>query len=68
MSVTRSVRAARGVGLSVQFGPLVRQPGVRVLPLENFPPLALAAFWPGAGSAEVKSLVEFARATARTVK
>ena len=62
------MRAARDIGLSMQFGPLVRQPGVRVLPLENFPRLALAAFWSGAAAPEVKSLVDLARATARMVK
>jgi hypothetical protein len=67
IAVTRSVRAGRGLGLSVRFGPLVREAGVRLLPLDNFPPLALVLFWSGPATAEIKTLVALARTEAARV-
>ena len=45
--VTRYVANGYGIGLSVNAAEVVRHPAVRVLPLDNFEPVEVAALWNG---------------------
>jgi DNA-binding transcriptional LysR family regulator len=45
--VTRYVANGYGIGLSVDAGEVVKHPAVRVLPLEGFDPVEVAALWNG---------------------
>ncbi len=47
LCVTQHVADGDGFGVTVNVPNLVRRRGLRVLPLPNFTPLPLAAFWPG---------------------
>jgi DNA-binding transcriptional LysR family regulator len=48
--VTRYVANGYGYGLSVDVAGVVKHPAVRVLALDGFEPVEVAALWPGEGS------------------
>ncbi|MDO8544206.1 MAG: LysR family transcriptional regulator [Opitutaceae bacterium] len=48
--ITQYVAAGRGAGLSLMMKELVNNPGVRVLPLDDFERLEIAALWRGEGT------------------
>ena len=59
--VTRYVANGYGCGVMLDAPEIVRHPRVRVLPLEGFGPLEMAALWMGDASPLVKLIVEEAR-------
>ena len=61
-AVTAYVAAGHGVGVNVQLPDGVRMPGVRILPLEGFAPLEIAALWTGTPGPLVVAWLEEARA------
>jgi DNA-binding transcriptional LysR family regulator len=65
--VTRYVANGYGIGLSVDAAEVVRHPLVRVLPLDDFEPVAVAALWQGALTplirAALAEMQRFVRAT-----
>jgi DNA-binding transcriptional LysR family regulator len=56
--ITWYVANGHGIGLSVQFALGEKPAGVRVLPLEDFPPLEVAAFWRGAPTPLIRAIIE----------
>jgi DNA-binding transcriptional LysR family regulator len=46
-AIAKYVANGDGIGLSVDLAPVTRHPGVRVVPLESFPPLTIGAYWLG---------------------
>jgi DNA-binding transcriptional LysR family regulator len=56
--VTWYVANGDGIGLSVQFALAEKPAGVRVLPLEGFAPLEVAAFWRGAPTPLIRAIIE----------
>jgi DNA-binding transcriptional LysR family regulator len=64
--VTRYVANGYGIGLSVNAAEVVRHPAVRVLPLEDFAPVEVAALWHGELTPLLRAvLVESQRYVAR---
>ena len=59
--VTRYVANGYGIGLSVNAAEVVRHPQVRVLPLEGFEPLEIAAMWSGEPSPLIRAVLEEAQ-------
>lgn len=59
--VTRYVANGYGIGLNVAAPEITRHPAVRVLPLDDFESLEIAALWHGTPSPLVKVLLEEAR-------
>lgn len=56
--ITWYVAKGDGIGLSVQFALGEKPAGVRVLPLEGFAPLEVAAFWRGAPTPLIRAIIE----------
>ena len=56
--VTWYVANGHGIGLSVRFALAEKPAGVRVLPLEGFAPLEVAAFWRGAPTPMIRAIIE----------
>jgi DNA-binding transcriptional LysR family regulator len=56
--VTRYVANNYGIGLSVHALEVVRHPNVRVLPLDDFPAVEIAALWHGEPSPLIRALLE----------
>lgn len=56
--VTRYVANGYGVGVSLGHTEVVKHPDVRVLPLEGFEPVEMAALWSGEPSAIVRVVLE----------
>jgi DNA-binding transcriptional LysR family regulator len=56
--VTWYVANGDGIGLSVQFALAEKPAGVRMLPLEGFAPLEVAAFWRGAPTPLIRAIIE----------
>lgn len=63
--VTRYVANGYGVGVSVAAGDGLKNPRVRVLPLDGFEPLVLAVLWHSDASPLVKEVIAEVRAYAR---
>jgi DNA-binding transcriptional LysR family regulator len=64
--VTRYVANGYGIGLSVDAAGVVRHPQVRVLPLEDFEELEIAALWQGEPAPLIRAvLVEMRRYVAQ---
>ena len=59
--VTRYVANGYGIGLSVNAAEVVRHPSVRVLPLQDFESLEIAALWCGEPSPLVRAVVDEAQ-------
>lgn len=59
--VTRYVANGYGVGVSLGQTEVVKHPGVRVLPLEGFEPIEMAALWSGELSPLVRVMLEESR-------
>jgi DNA-binding transcriptional LysR family regulator len=59
--VTRYVANGYGIGLSVNAAEVVRHPLVRVLPLDDFESLKIAALWSGELTPLVRTLLEEAQ-------
>lgn len=55
--ITRYVANGDGVGASIMVPDLVEHPHVRILPLEGFAPIELAALWTGEPSPLLRSLL-----------
>lgn len=55
--ITRYVANGDGVGVSVAVPDLLKHPRIRILPLDDFAPLELAALWPGAPSPLLRSFL-----------
>jgi len=55
--ITRYVANGDGVGASIAVPHLVKGPQVRMLPLEGFAPVELAALWPGQPSPLLRTLL-----------
>lgn len=56
--VTRYVANGYGIGLSVAAAEVVKTPAVRVLPLEDFEPLEVAAMWNGEPTPLLSAVLE----------
>jgi DNA-binding transcriptional LysR family regulator len=56
--VTRYVANGYGIGLSVNAAEVVRHPSVRVLPLDDFDSLEIAALWTGEASSLVQAVLK----------
>jgi DNA-binding transcriptional LysR family regulator len=56
--ITQYVANGDGVGATVGVPDLVKHPQVRILPLEGFAPVELAALWHGDPSPLLRSLLE----------
>jgi DNA-binding transcriptional LysR family regulator len=61
-AITAYVANGYGFGLNVGLPEVVKHPQVRVLPLEGFEPLEIAALWVGEPSALVEEVLTAARA------
>ena len=59
--VTRYVANGYGIGLSVDAAEVVRHPQVRVLPLDGFEPVEIAALWSGEPTPRIRALLEEAQ-------
>jgi DNA-binding transcriptional LysR family regulator len=59
--VTRYVANGYGIGLSINAAEVVRHPSVRVLPLDDFDSLEIAALWSGELTPLVRALLEEAQ-------
>ncbi len=59
--VTRYVANGYGIGLTIDAPEVTRHPAVRVLPLEGFAPLEIAALWSGEPSPLVGALLQEAQ-------
>ena len=56
--VTRYVANGYGIGLSVNAAEVVRHPRVRVLPLDDFEAVEIAALWNGEPTPRIRALLE----------
>jgi DNA-binding transcriptional LysR family regulator len=56
--VTSYVAKGDGIGVSVEFALAKKPTGVRVLPLEGFAPLEVAAFWRGAPTPLIRAILD----------
>jgi DNA-binding transcriptional LysR family regulator len=56
--VTRYVANGYGIGLSVNAAEVVKHPAVRVLPLDGFEPVEVAALWNGELTALLRAMLE----------
>jgi DNA-binding transcriptional LysR family regulator len=56
--VTRYVANGYGIGISVNAAEVLRDAAVRMLPLENFEPLEIAALWTGELSPLTRGVIE----------
>lgn len=65
-AITAHVAAGGGIGLNVGIPEVVRHPRVRVLPLDDFPPLEIAALWRGEPAGAVAELLAVAKEYVRT--
>ena len=65
--VHRYVANGDGIGVNVLINPKSKTRGVRVLPLENFPPVTMGAMWSGklnpAAQATVEGIYAYTRKT-----
>jgi DNA-binding transcriptional LysR family regulator len=59
--VTRYVANGYGIGLSLNAAGVVKHPQVRVLPLDGFEPVEIAALWNGEPTPLIRTLLEEAR-------
>jgi DNA-binding transcriptional LysR family regulator len=59
--VTQYVANGYGIGVSINMPGVARHPQVRILPLDGFEPLEVAALWHGEPTALVRTVVEEAR-------
>lgn len=64
-SITAYVAGGGGVGLNVGLPEVTKHPKVRVLPLDGFEPLEIAALWRGTPGPQVEALLTEARAYVR---
>jgi DNA-binding transcriptional LysR family regulator len=46
-AITQYVANGDGIGLTVDLSGVTKHPGVRILPLEGFPPVKVGAYWHG---------------------
>jgi DNA-binding transcriptional LysR family regulator len=56
--VTRYVANGYGIGLSIAAAEVVRHPQVRVLPLDDFAPVEVAALWHGKPTPLIRALLD----------
>ncbi len=64
-SITELVASGAGIGLNVALPEVTKHPGVRVLPLDDFAPLEIAALWLGDAGPLVAALLDEASAYVR---
>jgi DNA-binding transcriptional LysR family regulator len=59
--VTQYVADGQGIGVNVDIPGVIRHPRVRVLPLEDFAPMEVAALWHGPPGPLLRSILEEGR-------